>query len=565
MTDPALEPPVSQPGASGSSPLLVPSSSANQASGYDAYPLEEDLLNLEPPVNDDRRSQRWLAFLILPGRIAFGALSYTAGAILLKRTTSSKLASFVGGIFSFFAGQVLVSYGARRAQEIFETEKEEAARVHLQRMAWSEAVQAIGKIVDKFQCDLPRPERFHHVYYDVSFARMLHEDQSRQLMLSGREAAPSSLDVLVLGRHYLDYAVACYGYIMLQTGGILEPSYLPRVHGFRGIDVAKYMLRLEDHEILVSHLDGEHINIPRHFLVLDKVYKSIVISIRGTSSISDLITDLLCENAPFAGGYAHSGMKDAAEALYTSLLPRLRAALLKYPRYSLVVTGHSLGGGVAILLTKILLMNGFRGVRCYAMAPCPIFGPKHKIDPDWSDAVECFIHADDVVPTLCFDSAQNLFRQLHFLHHLPLSIQEKKEIIANRDVKKLHESCSTQRQVMPRDNRDSKPLYLPSHHGVHWLLPKTDAGMSERKKRRETSRTGKEPAPAYIATEAYASHVVHPRLLEQMLVTPECINSHLTESYVTAFAGLDLPAPRERPEAPVRTDYARSWYSNELG
>ncbi|CAN8066358.1 unnamed protein product [Agarophyton chilense] len=556
---------INQSADSETTPLVTQYDSAGEGSVYDDPLFEEDMENLEPPADDDRRSQRWLYFLVLPGRIAFGALSYTAGALLTKRVTHSKIASFFGGVISVFAGQFILSYGGKRAQQLVEGERERAARVHIQRMAWFEAVQAVGKIVDKFQTDLPRPEKLHHVYYDVSFARMLHESRHRELVHMAREATLSSGDLLIRGRHYLDFAIASYGYIMLSSGGVIEPSYRPQVHGFRGIDVAKYMLRLEDHQVLVSHLDGEHINVPRYFVGLDETYKTIVISIRGTSSISDLITDLLCENAPFAGGYAHSGMKDAAYALYTSLLPTLRAALQKYPRYSVVVTGHSLGAGVAILLTKILLMNSFTDVICYAIAPCPVFGPRLKIDADWSDAVECFIHADDIVPTLCYDSARKLFHQLDHLHRLPFSVQEKKEIIAKKDVKRLQEYCTSDRQIKASEKGDCRPLYLPSHHGVHWLLPKTNAGMNERKKRRDKFKSGKEPAPAYIPTEEYDSHIVHPRHLEQMLITPECINSHFTESYVTAFAGLRLPSPKERPEAPVRKNYSTSWYSNELG
>jgi hypothetical protein len=77
--------------------------------------------------------------------------------------------------------------------------------------------------------------------------------------------------------------------------------------------------------------------------------------------LSDILTDLTCDYCsveiegagPDAEYYAHAGMYRSALGLTSkrsSVHQALVLALTKYPSYGLVVTGHSLGGGVAGLL-----------------------------------------------------------------------------------------------------------------------------------------------------------------------------------------------------------------------
>lgn len=53
-------------------------------------------------------------------------------------------------------------------------------------------------------------------------------------------------------------------------------------------------------------------------------------------------------------GYVHSGMYSSAVNINNSPVREVVAATLKkHPSYSLVLTGHSLGGGCAALLTML--------------------------------------------------------------------------------------------------------------------------------------------------------------------------------------------------------------------
>jgi len=113
-----------------------------------------------------------------------------------------------------------------------------------------------------------------------------------------------------------------------------------------------------------------------YYLVIDHKSKAIVLTLRGTLGLTDVLTDLTCnyldieitfederkfstssenknENHIFS---VHSGMYYAAKWLAydcKKLHEVINLTLKKYPKYGLVICGHSLGGGVASLLSVL--------------------------------------------------------------------------------------------------------------------------------------------------------------------------------------------------------------------
>uniref|UniRef100_A0A8C3AIG3 Diacylglycerol lipase-beta n=1 Tax=Cyclopterus lumpus TaxID=8103 RepID=A0A8C3AIG3_CYCLU len=112
------------------------------------------------------------------------------------------------------------------------------------------------------------------------------------------------------------------------------------------------------------------------YVALDHKREAVLVAVRGTLSLRDVLTDLSaeCENLPIEGVsgacYAHKGMCQAASYIYKKLVNDgiLNQAFTIAPEYKLVVTGHSLGAGTASLLA-ILLRNSFPTLQCYSFSP----------------------------------------------------------------------------------------------------------------------------------------------------------------------------------------------------
>ncbi|KAG7261744.1 hypothetical protein CRUP_021353 [Coryphaenoides rupestris] len=154
------------------------------------------------------------------------------------------------------------------------------------------------------------------------------------------------------------------------------------------------------------------------FVALDHKREAILVAVRGTLSLKDVLTDLSadCENLPvdgvFGTTYAHKGISQAARYIYRKLVNDgiLNQAFSIAPEYKLVITGHSLGAGTASLLA-ILLRNSFPTLQCYAFSPPG--GLVSKALADYSkDFVVSVVLGKDLVPRLSIPNMEDLKRRI---------------------------------------------------------------------------------------------------------------------------------------------------------
>jgi len=150
----------------------------------------------------------------------------------------------------------------------------------------------------------------------------------------------------------------------------------------------------------------------RHFVAVDHYKKAVVLSLRGTFNLPEMLDDVVAFSAPFLGGEAHSAIAVLANETWKRANCTVKDALEKYKDYDLVLTGHSLGGGAACLLNLLChenngqLVEG-RNVRCVAFASPPVFSPISSAPEAMRNAVN-FIHKNDVVPFLSLESVRRL-------------------------------------------------------------------------------------------------------------------------------------------------------------
>ncbi|KAK4052121.1 hypothetical protein OIV83_002415 [Microbotryomycetes sp. JL201] len=106
--------------------------------------------------------------------------------------------------------------------------------------------------------------------------------------------------------------------------------------------------------------ENEKISPIVNYVAVDHGREAVVLSCRGSLGLSDLLVDLTCSYEPIhvpngdpAGHYyVHAGMWHSATRMQRGLVhEKIKQALLSYPSYGLVLCGHSLGGGVAALLS----------------------------------------------------------------------------------------------------------------------------------------------------------------------------------------------------------------------
>ncbi|KAK3396176.1 hypothetical protein B0T20DRAFT_263470 [Sordaria brevicollis] len=99
-----------------------------------------------------------------------------------------------------------------------------------------------------------------------------------------------------------------------------------------------------------------------HYISLDHDSKAVVLACRGTLGFEDVLADMTCDYDDLVwrdkAYKVHKGIHASAKRLLYGgdgrVLYTLKQALEEFPDYGLVLTGHSLGGGVTALLGVML-------------------------------------------------------------------------------------------------------------------------------------------------------------------------------------------------------------------
>lgn len=157
---------------------------------------------------------------------------------------------------------------------------------------------------------------------------------------------------------------------------------------------------------------------PCHYVAADKANKCIVISVRGSLELGDLMSDVAAHPLEIklmdVEGWVHQGIMSAATYIQCSVKEALEEAAGIYPGWPVLVTGHSLGGGVASILTMLLHqaggIQGLGKIRCITIGTAAVMSrPLAAACDDISISV---VLGSDPVPHLSYASVENLLLEM---------------------------------------------------------------------------------------------------------------------------------------------------------
>ena len=282
-----------------------------------------------------------------------------------------------------------------------------------------------------------------------------YEPQERDLLDHTSEA---DRRVMQEGEHFMKMALGIYGYGMYilnhQLTGCCRLTYGSAARGCHGAGIMQHGNRCCLGESTTIHGDNPFGFYTTAFLtrsglqpedivyadfrtgvkrrpyciVIDEEWKAIVVIVRGTFALEDAAADLSIRPIPLddigdrfgfdgTGEYVHSGMYASAEWIYEDiesqgllegLLPsegeKIGKQSDRLPDYRLYITGHSLGAGVAAILS-LMLHRSYPALRALCFEPPGCTMTKKAATKDY---IVSYVQSSDIVPRLSLRSLENL-------------------------------------------------------------------------------------------------------------------------------------------------------------
>ncbi|GMH05159.1 hypothetical protein Nepgr_006999 [Nepenthes gracilis] len=149
-------------------------------------------------------------------------------------------------------------------------------------------------------------------------------------------------------------------------------------------------------------------NSPPYVIYIDHDHREIILAIRGLNLVRESDYKLLLNNKlgmqMFDGGYVHHGLLKSAVWLLNKESETLKRLWIDNGRsYRMIFAGHSLGSGVAALLTVIVvnhrdMLDGIPRplIMCYAVAPARCMSLNLAVK--YADVIYSVVLQDDFLP-----------------------------------------------------------------------------------------------------------------------------------------------------------------------
>ncbi|KAL3531245.1 hypothetical protein ACH5RR_010567 [Cinchona calisaya] len=159
---------------------------------------------------------------------------------------------------------------------------------------------------------------------------------------------------------------------------------------------------------------------PGYYIGIDKRRKNVILGIRGTHTVYDLITDIVTsshEEVTFEGYSTHFGTAEAARWFLRHEMETIRKCLEKHEGFRLRLVGHSLGAATASLLAIMLHKKSTKELGFdpeivsaigFATPPCV----SKELAENCSNYVTTVVMQDDIIPRLSVSSLTRLRNEI---------------------------------------------------------------------------------------------------------------------------------------------------------
>lgn len=159
-------------------------------------------------------------------------------------------------------------------------------------------------------------------------------------------------------------------------------------------------------KIVLESRNSDLFKIP-FFITDSKELDTIFITCRGTYCFKDCLVDMKAEAAEFQNGLLHKGVYKTSKALYATIFPYINEVFNNNSDKKFIITGHSLGGGVAAAVCE-MFHDSIKDInmKCICFAPCASFS--HELLESTKKWCKSYTMEGDFVPFCTFRNIVDL-------------------------------------------------------------------------------------------------------------------------------------------------------------
>lgn len=156
-------------------------------------------------------------------------------------------------------------------------------------------------------------------------------------------------------------------------------------------------------DLIYESQESKLYQIP-YFVTDSDAVQTIFLTLRGSYCFNDFLVDLKAAASEFMGGYVHQGAFKTALEMYPKVTPMLLQLSAQKNNRRILITGHSLGAGVACILTEMLHKDyPALNVTCICFAPVAEFSANLVENSKYR--ITSFVVHGDFVPFLSLHNA----------------------------------------------------------------------------------------------------------------------------------------------------------------